>query len=299
MTFFNSVIISATVGMLFANNNNANSTENVNLNFNENGTTNVIAMTNDENFDLKLSNVSDPEFPPNCIHGVFSVSATKKVYFSCGNLQYNTETQKYQFAEHQYDVIGDGGANTGENGIRDLFGWGTWQEGKDPMLSETDDSKYFYDQSKLSTIGAEWTILNKEEWSYLKDRNGGTKIGTARINDMNGLVILPDTWKQPEGVTFKSGFTFEEDDEEAYPKNNKYTPEEWEKMEKAGAVFLPATGWRFGTGLLKYNRYGVYWSSTTIDEQGAYFIYVFSGGFGWYYGNRYYGEPVRLVQVIK
>lgn len=94
----------------------------------------------------------------NC--GVFSVSSTTKVRFSNGNLQYlgtgagGTLTPQWRFAEHQYDVMGDGplsatqnkgnvmvaGYNTYNSGslaaggsetaadkqaARDLFGWGT------------------------------------------------------------------------------------------------------------------------------------------------------------------------------
>ena len=35
----------------------------------------------------------------------FSVSATKKVYFSQGNLQYQASTKTWWFAERQYDYI--------------------------------------------------------------------------------------------------------------------------------------------------------------------------------------------------
>ena len=51
----------------------------------------------------------------------FSVAEGKQVVFSSGNLQYNTATSKFQFAEHQYDTIGNGGANSGETGIRDFI----------------------------------------------------------------------------------------------------------------------------------------------------------------------------------
>ena len=41
----------------------------------------------------------------------FSVSATKKVRFSPGNLQYQASTKTWRFAEHQYDYIGDANRN--------------------------------------------------------------------------------------------------------------------------------------------------------------------------------------------
>ena len=73
-----------------------------------------------------------------------SVSATKKVRFAQGNLQYLGKTGAWRFAEHQYDFIGSGpssgdsyqgnvtieGYNSYNNSsatdaARDLFGWGT------------------------------------------------------------------------------------------------------------------------------------------------------------------------------
>ncbi len=63
--------------------------------------------------------------------GAFSVSADKQVYFSQGNLQYNSDTQEWQFAENQYTYVGDAAGNTSvtvdgiadNNGIVDMFGW--------------------------------------------------------------------------------------------------------------------------------------------------------------------------------
>lgn len=70
--------------------------------------------------------------------GVFSVSSTKKVKFSQGNLQYTTTgthsvvgggtaSGTWRFAEHQYDICGVANSNISSNysGWIDLFGWGT------------------------------------------------------------------------------------------------------------------------------------------------------------------------------
>ena len=83
--------------------------------------------------------------PSTSLNATFSVSATKKVIFAGGNLQYNAAQNQWRFAEHQYDVIGDapGSGNltgTKNNGVScggtisdratqdkwiDLFQWGT------------------------------------------------------------------------------------------------------------------------------------------------------------------------------
>ncbi|MBO4666114.1 MAG: hypothetical protein J5612_04505 [Paludibacteraceae bacterium] len=83
--------------------------------------------------------------PSTSLNATFSVSATKKVIFAGGNLQYNAAQDQWRFAEHQYDVIGDapGSGNltgTTKQGVScggtisdratqdkwiDLFQWGT------------------------------------------------------------------------------------------------------------------------------------------------------------------------------
>lgn len=59
--------------------------------------------------------------------GKFSVSETKQVVFSKGNLQYQASTDTWRFAENQYDYVGEANENISAtyDGWIDLFGWGT------------------------------------------------------------------------------------------------------------------------------------------------------------------------------
>lgn len=71
--------------------------------------------------------------------GIFSVSTSKQVKFSKGNLQYQASTDTWRFAENQFDFVGDASngnvyvgtksSNTSVSasyyGWIDLFGWGT------------------------------------------------------------------------------------------------------------------------------------------------------------------------------
>lgn len=70
--------------------------------------------------------------------GLFSVSASKKVIISQGNLQYQAFTGTWKFSETQYGFIGNTAGNTtvvsdreGQSEWVDLFGWGTsgWNNG--------------------------------------------------------------------------------------------------------------------------------------------------------------------------
>ena len=68
-------------------------------------------------------------------------------------------------------------------------------------------------------------------------------------------------------------------------------------MESAGAVFLPAAGYRDGTDVDYVGSAGYYWSATPYDASNAYELY-----FNSYSLNpprddgRYRGQSVRLVR---
>lgn len=92
-----------------------------------------------------------PPTPTGAIGGLFSVSPTKQVWFSQGNLQYQASTGTWRFATNSYDYVGGkykysssttytyGGTVSGYNnnisptysGWIDLFNWGTsgWNNG--------------------------------------------------------------------------------------------------------------------------------------------------------------------------
>ena len=129
-------------------------------------------------------------------------------------------------------------------------------------------------------------------------------MGVARINldaggttYANGLILLPDTWTCPEGITFKSGCasTYSE---QAYADYQTVTLAQGEKLEAAGAVFLPASGSRYGSSIGDVQDYGNYWSATPNDSDFADYLRFYSRGADWGSNNRYYGRAVRLVQDL-
>ncbi len=102
-----------------------------------------------------------------------------------------------------------------------------------------------------------WRTLTSSEWSYLlvtRDVNGNS-LGT--VNGKPGLIILPDNFVLPEGLSFIGNH--------AHFEENKYSSAEWAQMSAAGAVFLPADGYGYIDGSYKtdnVNLQGNYWSST-------------------------------------
>ncbi len=178
------------------------------------------------------------------------------------------------------------------SGWIDFFGWGTsgWNSGAvcyQPWSTSTTPSDYYpggsytngltgyYAEADWAWHNAisnggnaahQWRTLTQSEWHYLfvTRTNASDKHGTGNINGVSGLIILPDNWTQPSGCTFISGF----------PTNsnsfdwtlNSYTLAQWAQMEASGAVFLPASGRRYGKDAGNVGGNSYYWSSTPYSD---------------------------------
>lgn len=255
------------------------------------------------------------------IKSAFSVSSTQKVYFSTGNLQYQASAGTWQFAENQYDVIGKDNSNISSTNAAfiDLFGWGTsgWENGVEafqPYSTEYDYAKYYVGGSSENNLvgsyaNADWGVYNSisngggkagmwrtltaEEWYYvIKDRKNAYDLySVAKVNGVNGLILLPDNWTTPSSIEFTpSAYSW---------ATNVYTADEWEVFEKAGAVFLPAGGYRSGSSVSDVNAYGAYWS-TTGSSSNAYCVWFNSANVSPKYGlSRDNGTAVRLVTDVQ
>ncbi len=143
-------------------------------------------------------------------YGPFSVSPTKKVNFSQGNLQYQASTNTWRFAENQYDYVGNGNANISptNDGWIDLFGWATsninnpantyyqpWNIGSiyddnakygsgitAANVNWSDNNNAFanYDWgANTGDLGTGWRTLTKDEWGYLFNTRTGDKAATV------------------------------------------------------------------------------------------------------------------------
>mgnify|MGYP003499731854 FL=1 len=206
--------------------------------------------------------------------GVFSVSETKQVTFSPGNLQYHSANNVWSFAEEQWDCIDYSSADT-RNGWLDLFAWSTSATNFGTSAS-TDEDKYsgsFVDWG-TNAIGNDapnmWRTMTYDEWNYLLGTrpNASSLKGVAQVNGVNGLILLPDNWICPAGIAFKSGF-HNKSGVDYYATYQTFTAEQWLKFEAAGAVFLPACNCRYGfadSGVIITHMNGGYWSSTKEDD---------------------------------
>ena len=253
------------------------------------------------------------------LRGKFSISSTKQIQFSKGNLQYQASTDTWRFAENQWDTIGIANKNISESydGWIDLFGFST---GNKP----TERSQYYdnyettfnhdWGANAISNGGNEpnhWRTMSPDEWAYIfHDRaNAKSRLGLGKVNGVNGFILLPDDWEKPISMEFAScavkGFETQWNgnpkicmyyDESVYADHypdNVYTSEEWQVMEQAGAVFFPAAGLRYnGTSILYVNSRGHYWTTTAgcvVEFQTSHM----------YSGDAFqlqFGASVRLVQ---
>ena len=212
--------------------------------------------------------------------GKFTINASgDQIVFSQGNLQY---VGTWQFAENQWDCLG----GTQYNNHRDLFGYGT---GNNPNQTSSDQSDYstFTDWgTNAITNGGNvanlWRTMTKDEWTYIFRSRPDAAIlfGLGSVNGVNGTILLPDDWELPTGSSFTAsttrGMVYQED----YYTNsnndnfshNTYDSEQWAAMEAAGAVFLPAAGFRYLSGSAAYNlnASGYYRATNGYDATDAY-----------------------------
>ena len=256
---------------------------------------------------------------PGALIGQFSVSNTKKVYFSKGNLQATTTDMgtnwTWAFAANQWDYIGNAAANnaiTGnktvsEDGTVDLFGWSTSKTylGIHNSRDNEDYSGNFVDWGShagvTEGIGSGWCTLSRDEWLYLfyGRSDAANKYGFATVNDRHGIIILPDAFVDPNKNDGSNAFVGSTIDWDA----NLYSAENWALMEKNGAVFLPAAGYRDEADVDDVGDRGYYWSSSAKDdEEEAYSYYVYFSSDDLIVDDNtscYNGHSVRLVRPVQ
>lgn len=233
------------------------------------------------------------------VEGSFSVGEGRTVVFSKGNLQYQASSKTWRFAQNQYDVLDEENERISatNRGWIDLFGWGTsgWNSGADayqpysaaqegelynPGEKRTNSLVGDYEKADLGVFNAisnggnregMWRTLTHDEWTYLFEgrKDASQKWAAAKVGKVPGLVVLPDNWIQPAGVSFVFG-------NGAGYKSNTYTLSEWQKMQAGGAVFLPTAGERMGSLVFGTFMRGCYWTSTYgCENSGAGEAYIF------------------------
>ena len=235
--------------------------------------------------------------PTGCISFLFSVSSSKKVYFSKGNLQYQASTGTWRFTDSQTSIASSNNTNISSSysGWIDLFGWGT---GSNPTISVTNNSSYttFNDwgNNPISNGGNTaniWRTLSYGEWDYLlvsRETYSGYHYAKATVNGVKGLIILPDGWR-----TYFYTLNSLDTPGAAFSDNTISSSTWTSSLENHGAVFLPVAGFRTGTTYTA--NVGYYWSSTSYTSDNAQYMFFEDNTVDTHYHNRFNGFSVRLV----
>ena len=151
----------------------------------------------------------------------FSVSDSTQVTFAPGNLQYQSSSQTWRFARTQYESF----MTQSHSGWVDQF---YWSSNLNPggVTEPTSGDYTFFDWGNFQ-VGNEdtntWRTLTIDEWEYLiSKRNSASNLWFyAWIEDVLGVVFLPDNWVKPiTSVVFSDALN-------------------WSLLEDAGAVFIP------------------------------------------------------------
>ena len=243
----------------------------------------------------------------------------KKVYFSKANLRFvgfNNNTGSWSFHENQLDASyasgkGDNVDITGST--NDRFAWGLYgnhgmYEDDWPAittnLSKADGNDWGCAFSETSLEGGNWRTLTIDEWDYLF--NGRThdkrflKVAIKLSDDshadlavVQGILLFPDDYVEPTGLT--KDFTNFYDNPTAgsnmgyvwvdgsnWSNSIVYTDQTSNtyKMLAAGAVFLPAAGYRISAYYYDYfcHQVPMYLPIYSIDDTGRGYYWSSTSG---------------------
>ena len=266
------------------------------------------------------------------VYGLYSISPTKRVFFSQGNLKYQSTSNTWKFADNQYDCCGEDNLNCSSTSSLwfDLFGWGTsgynhgaiyyhpWQcmspiGGNQNYNAYGNNSYNLNDETGMADWGYNaianggnienfWRTLSKDEWDYLVNiRNtvSGVRFAKACVNGRNGLILFPDNW-----INSIYDISYANTINSSY-NSNALTKDIWNNsFQTNGVVFLPAAGMHVYTSdgniLDTSGNNGYYWSTTHADYYHSYgMLFTESNLYTDYQHFRERGCSVRLVYDVE
>jgi uncharacterized protein (TIGR02145 family) len=171
------------------------------------------------------------------------------------------------------------------DGWIDLFSWSTVADGS------------IEDWGNITYI--KWRTLTNYEWEYLLNGRPNASLlrGVAQVNGVYGLILLPDAWTCPAGITFNSGF-ISIDKATFYAKHQTFTADQWAELEATGAVFLPAAGYLRDSRVHNVQHYGNYWSDSESDGDYAYYFGFRPNQANMESGKKSDSRSVRLVKDV-
>ncbi|MBQ0103489.1 MAG: hypothetical protein KBS99_04865 [Prevotellaceae bacterium] len=246
----------------------------------------TLALTRNNVIDLG-SIVATPE---NALPSGFSVSDTKKVYFSKGNLYYNGG--EFKLEDNQYSIA----TSWNTSHVSNFF----WSKNATDACAESCSNEkankgdvIFTNETETTpnpsfTVNGQigvWRTLSHSEWNYLFSHY---KYKYTKVCGKSGLVIAPTD------VTTIA---------------DSYDAAAWATAEANGYVFLPNTGYRDYIWIEETDKSCIYWSSTLCTEEGDNKNKPYRQFFQWNGMSLseafedaslcYWGVGIRLVQDVR
>ena len=218
-----------------------------------------------------------------------------------------------------------------------LFGWSTSDSNNKFGRTNTANPRYFrgdfIDWGKVFGDGSKWSTLTRDEWKWLigpltadvhnmECRESSTvngvknarwmrcKIKVTSSGTVYGVILFPDVFVWPTGgeaplETTAVNVNANAGEYSKYSKAPTYTTTQFSTLELAGAVFLPAAGYREQSSIKGDATRAYYWTSTVGDDSSSSnpTSYAFTcwedSGFGQTSMVRSLGCFVRLVRMAE
>jgi hypothetical protein len=185
-----------------------------------------------------------PEHTTDTTASLFSISASRQVCFARGNLQYRSASGSYRMAATQYDVLDEDTA-------------GEWT---DRFVQDT-----------LRHLGDEWRLLSNAEARYMMEVRLCSAVGgvenaryaRAKVVYVHGLLLFPDLFVWPDSVALPIGVNNNGISNTLGWDDNVYSLADWQRLEAAGVVFLPAANSYLYNMVEHADGRACYWTSTT------------------------------------
>lgn len=268
--------------------------------------------------------VTDPVIvvPEGAIPGLFSVSPTKKVFFSKGYLYYDEVNTDWHFWNNQTDYDTKGYDPEGNKVSLFTWGYGTWSADwdTDQCAEANATSSSFVDWGvnpivNGGNVANQWFTLSSEEWDYMLGARFGnyqpdadghytnwdnnqyeeqhlTTCVNLRVNDVQGLLIYADDYTGERYTVW--------DNLDAVPEKCAFLACAGYRERAGSHDFRYLPGWypNDGSAYTSVWASNVYkWYPTECSTGLSFGTYVHNGAFNvCNFQNRTLAYPVRLVQ---
>ena len=162
-----------------------------------------------------------------------------------------------------------------------------------------------------SGAGSEIDTLFNKRATTTSNMPSGTNYEQARfikacIGSTKGIILFPDNYIHPEGtIVSETAHLYNTTNNTCYFAHFGVDNNNWSKMEAAGAVFLPVSGYRFNTSVFYDNNTpnpnAYYWSASSSGTEYSYAIKFLDNASSSTQERvkKHYGCAVRLVMDVR